>query len=86
VQLREIQRTVLDVASAEVRRLRELRELVLGRRAAVPLLEPRRAAAQVGGDRFAPGREQAHHLAADALDLKTVPVVAGGPFQAEPKG
>ena len=41
LRLREIQRAVLGVARGEVRRLRELRELALGRRAAVPLLEPR---------------------------------------------
>jgi hypothetical protein len=50
VQLREIQRALFLCARFEVRRLRELREFALGRRAAVPLLEPRRAAAQVGGD------------------------------------
>ncbi len=63
-----------------------MREFALGWRAAVPLLESCRAGAQVGGDRFAPGGKQAHHLAADALDLEPVPVVAGGPFQAEPLG
>jgi hypothetical protein len=47
VRLREIQRAVLGVARGEVRRLREVRELALGRRAAVPLLEPRRAATQI---------------------------------------
>ena len=86
VRLREIQRAVLGVARVEVRRLREVRELALGRRAAVPLLEPRRAAAQVRGDRRAAGGEHAHHLAADALDLEAVAVVARGPFQAEPGG
>ena len=74
------------VARFEVRRLREVRELALGRRAAVPLLEPRRAAAQVRGDRRAAGGEHAHHLAADALDLEAVAVVARDPFQAEPGG
>ena len=77
---------MLGVARGEVRRLREVRELALGRRAAVPLLEPRRAAAQIRGDRLAAGGEHAHHLAADALDLEAVAVVARGPFQAEPGG
>jgi hypothetical protein len=86
VQLRGIQRAVLGVARLEVRRLREVREFALGWRAAVPLLESRRAGAQVGGDRFASGGEQAHRLAADALDFEPVPVVASGPFQAEPSG
>ena len=86
VRLREIQRAVLRVARLEVRCLREVRELALGRRAAVPLLEPRRAAAQVRGDRRAARGEHAHHRAADALDLEAVAVVAGGPFQAEPGG
>ena len=86
VRLREIQRAVLGRARGEVRRLRELRELALGRRAAVPLLEPRRAAAQVRGDGLAAGGEHAHHLAADPVDLEPVAVVAGGPFQAEPGG
>ena len=86
VRLREIQRAVLGVARREVRRLREVRELALGRRAAVPLLEPRGAAAQVGGDGFAAGGEQAHHLAADAFDLEAVAVVPRDPFQAEPAG
>ena len=63
-----------------------MRELALGRRAAVPLLEPRRAAAQVRGDRLTARGEHAHHLAADALDLEAVPVIARGPFQAEPAG
>ena len=84
VRLREIQRAVLGVARREVRRLREVRELALGRRAAVPLLEPRRAAAQIRGDRLAARGEHAHHLPGDALDLEPVPVIAGGPFQAEP--
>ena len=61
-----------------------MRELALGRRAAVPLLEPRRAAAQIRGDRRAAGGEHAHHLPADALDLEPVPVITRGPFQAEP--
>jgi hypothetical protein len=86
VRLREIQRAVLGVARLEVRCLREPREFALGWLAFVSLLELRRAGAQVGGDRFAAGGEQAHHLAADALDLETMPVVPGGPFQAEPMG
>ena len=86
VQLREIQRGVLGVARREVRRLREVRELALGRRAAVPLLEPRRAAAQVGRDGFAARGEQPHHLSADALDLEAVAVVPRDPLQAEPGG
>ena len=86
MQLREIQRPVLRVARLEVRRLRELREFALGRRAAVALLEPRRAGAQIRGNRLATGGEQAHHLAADALDLEAVPVVPRGPFQAEAGG
>jgi hypothetical protein len=86
VQLREIQRALLGVARFEVRGLRELRELALGRRAAVPLLEPLRAAAQIRRDRHTARREHAHHLPADALDLEPVPVVARDPFQAEPGG
>jgi hypothetical protein len=39
VRLREIQRAFLRRACGEVRCLREVRELALGRRAAVPLLE-----------------------------------------------
>ena len=84
--LREIQRALLRVARFEVRRLREVRELALGRRAAVPLLEPRRAAAQIRRDRRAAGGEHAHHLPADALDLEAVAVVPRDPFQAEPGG
>jgi hypothetical protein len=38
VRLREIQRAVLGSARGEVGRLRQVRELALGRRAAVPLL------------------------------------------------
>jgi hypothetical protein len=86
VRLREIQRAVLGVARREVRRLRELREFALGRRASVALLEPRGAAAQVGSDGFAAGGEQAHHLAADALDLEAVAVVPRNPFEAEAGG
>ena len=86
VQLREIQLAVLGCACFEVRRLREVREFALGRRAAVALLEPRRAGAEVRGDERAARGEQAHHVAADALDLEAVAVVAGGPFQAEPGG
>jgi len=62
------------------------REFTLGWLAAVPLLEPRGAGAQVGGDGLAAGGEHAHHAAADALDLEPVAVVAGDPFQAEPMG
>ncbi len=61
-----------------------MRELALGWRAAVTLLKLRGAGAHVGGDGLAAGGEQAHHLAADALDLKAVAIVAGDPFQAEP--
>ena len=61
-----------------------MRELALGRLAAVVLLELRGAAAQVGRDGFTPGGKQAHHLATDALDFEAVAVVAGGPLQAEP--
>ena len=86
VRLREIQRAVLRVARLEVGRLRELREFALRRRAAVALLEPRGAGAQVGGDRLPAGGEQAHHLPGDALDLESVAVISGGPFQAEPGG
>ena len=86
MRLREIQRAVLGVARLEVGRLRELREFALRRRAAVALLEPRGAGAQVGGDRLPAGGEQAHHLPGDALDLESVPVISGGPFQAEPGG
>ena len=86
VRLREIQRAMLGAARGEIRRLRELRELALRRRAAVPLLEPRRAAAQIRRDRRAPGGEHAHHLPADALDLEPVAVVPRDPLQAEPAG
>ena len=72
VQLRDIQRAFFRRACLEVRGLRELREFALGWLAAVPLLEPRRTGAQAGGDRRAAGREHAHHLAADALDLEAV--------------
>ena len=61
-----------------------MRELALGRRAAVALLEPRGAGAQVGGDGLAARGEQPHHLPADSLDLEPVSVIAGDPFQAEP--
>src|SRR6185312_4391056 len=50
VQLREIQRALLRRARLEVRRLREARELALGRLASVALLELCGAAAQVRGD------------------------------------
>jgi hypothetical protein len=62
VELREVERAVLDLARGEVRRLAELREFALRRRAAVVLLELRGAGAQVGGDRLAARGEQAHHL------------------------
>jgi hypothetical protein len=84
VQLRDIKRAILALACREVRRLRELREFALGRRAAVLLREPRGAVAQVGCDRLAARGEQAHHLPADAGDLEPVAVIAGGPLQAEP--
>ena len=86
VQLREVQRAVLGGARLEVRRLRQARQLALGRRAAVLLLELRRAGTQVGGDGLAAGGEQPHHLAGDALDLEAVAVVARLPRQAEPAG
>ena len=86
VQLREIQRAFFRSACFEVRGLRELRELALRWRATVPLLEPRRAGAQVRGDRRAARGEHAHHVAADALDLEPVTVIPRGPFQAEPMG
>jgi hypothetical protein len=86
VRLREIQRAVLGVARGEVRGLREVRELALRRLAAVPLLEPRRAATQIRGDRHTAGGEHAHHLTADALDLEPVAVVPRDPPQAEPGG
>ena len=86
VQLREIQRALFRSACFEVGRLRELRELALRWRAAVPLLEPRRAGAQVRGDRCAARGEHAHHVATDALDLEPVTVIPRGPFQAEPMG
>jgi hypothetical protein len=54
--------------------------------APVPLLEPRRAPAQIRGDRRAAGGEQAHHLPGDALDLEPVPVISRDPLQAEPGG
>jgi hypothetical protein len=60
-----------------------MRELALGRLAAVPLLEPRRAGAQIRGDRRVAGGEHAHHRAGNALDLKPVAIVPRGPFQAE---
>jgi hypothetical protein len=50
VQLREIQGSFLPGARGKVGRLRELRKLALGGVAAVALLEPRRAGAQVRGD------------------------------------
>jgi hypothetical protein len=50
VQLREIQRALLRRARLEVRRLREARELALGRLASVALLELCGAAAHVCGD------------------------------------
>ncbi len=86
VRLRQVQRAFLAPAGGEVRRLRQLRELPLRRRAAVPLLEPRGALAHVGGDRLAARGEQVHHLLRDALDLEPVPVLPGGPLQAEPAG
>ena len=84
VHLRDIQRAVLRVARLEVGRLREMRELALGRRAAVALLEPRRAGAQVGGDGLPARGEQPHHLPADSVDLEPVSVIAGDPLKAEP--
>ena len=86
VRLRQVQRAFLALAGGEVRRLRQLREFPLRRRAAVPLLEPRRALAHVGGDRLAARGEQVHHLLRDALDLEPVPVLPGRPLQAEPAG
>jgi hypothetical protein len=86
VQLREVQRAALRRAGREVGRLRQLRQLPLRRRAAILVLEPRCTGAQVGGDGLAPGGEQAHHLAGDALDLEPVAVVARDPLHAEPAG
>ena len=86
VQLRQIQRAMLGVARLEVRRLREMRELALGRLASVLLLEPRGAVAQICGDRRAARGEHAHHLPGDAPDLEAVPVITRGPLQAEPGG
>ena len=63
-----------------------MRELALRWFAAVALLEPRGAGAQVGGDGLAAGGEHAHHLAADALDLEAVAVITGDPLDAEPAG
>ena len=84
VQLREIKRALLRVARREIRRLREMRQLALGRLASVPLLEPRRALAQVRGDRLAARGEHAHHPPGDALDLEPVAVITRDPFHAEP--
>ena len=53
---------MLRVARLEVGGLREVREFALGGLAAVVLLELRGAVAQVVGDGFAAGGEQAHHL------------------------
>jgi hypothetical protein len=50
VQLPGVERAFFVLARGEVRRLRDLRELALGRRAAVGLLEPGGAGAQVGDD------------------------------------
>ena len=86
VRLRQIQRAGLGRARGEVRRLRQPRQLALGGRAAVLLLEPRRAGPQVRGDRLAAGGEQPHHLPGDAGDLEAVPVIAGLPRQPEPAG
>jgi hypothetical protein len=61
---------VLGVSGLEVRGLREVRELALGWLASVALLKVRGAGAHVGGDGLAAGREQAHHLPADALNLR----------------
>jgi len=84
MRLLDIQRAGLGRAGGEVRRLREVREFALGRRATVPLLKPRRPHAQVRGDGLAARGEHAHHLAADAFDLEAVAVIAGGPLQPEP--
>ena len=70
----------------EVRRLRQPRQLTLGRRAAVLRLEPRRAGTQVGRDGLAARGEQRHHAPGDARDLEPVPIIAGLPRQAEPAG
>src|SRR5690348_14385657 len=84
--VRKARGTSLGFARGEVGGLRELRELALGRRAAVLLLEPRGAGAQVFGDGLAAGGEQPHHLPRDTRDLEAVAVVAGGPLQPEPLG
>ena len=86
VQLRDIQRAALRVARLEVGRLREVREFALGGRAAIALLELRRAGAHIRGDGLAAGGKQPHHLPGDALDLEPVAVITGSPFQAEPGG
>jgi hypothetical protein len=82
VQLREVQRAALGGACREVRCLRELRELALGGLAAVALLEPRGAGAQVGGDGLAAGGEQAHHLAAALATPSPAPL---SPARPEPQ-
>ena len=86
MQLREVHRAFFLRACSEIRCLREVREFALGRRAAVPLLEPRRAGAHIRGNRLAARGEHAHNLPADAFDLEAVAVVPCGPFQAEPGG
>jgi hypothetical protein len=86
VRPREIQRAVLGVARREVRRLREMRQLALGRLAPVLGLEPRGADAQILGDRRAARGEHVHHLPGDAPDLEPVLVIPRGPLQAEPLG
>ena len=84
MEFREVERFLFRGARLEVRCLRELRHLALGRLAAVALLEPRGAVAQVGGDGRATGGEQAHHLPGDALDLEAVAVITRDPLQTEP--
>ena len=81
---RQVERAFLALAGGEVRRLRELRQFPLRRGAAVPLFEPRRAVAHVGGDRAPARGEQVHHLLRDAHDLEPVPVLPRRPLHAEP--
>ena len=52
----------------------------------VPTGKPRRAATQIRSDRRAAGGEHAHHLPANARDLKAMAVIPRDPLQAEPGG
>jgi hypothetical protein len=86
VQLLRVEGAGLGGAGLEAGCLRELGQFALGWLAAVPLLELRGAGAQAGGDGLAAGGEQPHHLPRDALDLKAMAIIMGGPVQAEPGG